>query len=93
MTIIKKIIPITAGAPQHSGSHLKASSVAIGKNTAKQPAASLWDSPTETHSSLAYTVQDQKKTVISSALLNLEPKLIKQPTCLHPSVFIHLCAF
>jgi len=89
----KKIIPITAGRPQHSGFQPKASSVATGKNIANQPPPSLWKGPTGTCSSLAYTVQDQKKTAISSALLNLESKPIKQPTCLHLSVFIHFWAF
>lgn len=57
---ISKIIPITAGAPQHGGSHPKASSIATGENTAKHPTASLWKGPTDTCSSLACTTQDQK---------------------------------
>lgn len=63
------------------------------KKYCKSALSLFWKGPTGTCSPLAYTVQDQKKTVISSALINLELKSIKQPTCLHLSVFIHLWAF
>lgn len=90
MTIIKKIIPITAGAPQHSGSHLLCSH---WKKYCKSACClPLGQSHRDPQFSSIYST-GPKKTVISSALLNLEPKLIKQPTCLHPSVFIHFWAF
>lgn len=41
----------------------------------------------------AYAGQDQKERVFSSAPLKLEHKLIRQPTCLHPSVLVHLRGF
>lgn len=62
------------------------------ENTTGKLTASLWKGPTGACSSLSYTAQYQKETVMSSARLHLEPKVIKQPTCLHPPVFVPLRA-